>query len=87
MATHMMHENSFVDELVRFVQPNPGSIGFAIIIRLEDGNFLHSPIELPDRMFLGDQGTFDGIVHETVSKLLAIARKGPGSLIVPEVSQ
>lgn len=85
MVTHMQHENSFIDEMVRFVQPSDGTVGTTIILRLPDGNFVHQTVELPDRMFREAHGTFDALLHDVLNEILAVARRGPGTFIIPDV--
>jgi len=84
MATHMQHESSFINEMVKFVQPTSGTTGIVIILRLPDGNFVYQTVELPDNMFRQVQGTFDSIMHETLTEILAVARTGPGTFVIPD---
>lgn len=84
MATHMQHEDDFVTQMVQFVQPHIDNVGITFILRLGDGNFVHQTIEMPERMFHNDQGVYDNIVHEELTKILAVARQGPGSFVVPD---
>lgn len=84
MATHMQHENNFIDEMVRFVQPTSDTTGMVILLRLSDGNFVHQQVELPERMFRNDPAAFDNTMHTVLTEILDVARRGPGSVIIPD---
>lgn len=84
MATHMQHESSFINEMVKFVQPTSGTTGIVIILRLPE-HVVGQIHRLVDEVAVRQaQGTFDSIMHETLTEILAVARTGPGTFVIPD---